>query len=263
MYTFTKWMVPVFQQGTDMKITYIYHSGFAIEMDTCVLLFDYYKGNLPSWESGKKIYIFASHKHQDHFQLKILDLAKKYPKIHFFLSNDIKLNGKYLERNRIDPSVLGQITNVGKNQRISSEDLEIQTLRSTDAGVAFIVRAEGRSFYHAGDLNWWHWEGEPYPWNENMEKDYKKEIDAIHGMHFDAAFVPLDPRLGRAYGWGMDYFLEHTDADMVFPMHMWEKYEYIGKYKKTPIGIRYKNRIADIGRTEWEWKGWNISYFPE
>ncbi len=235
-----------------MKITYIYHSGFAIELNTCVLLFDYYKGELPLWDKGKKIYIFASHKHQDHFQLKIFDLVKKYPKVHFFLGSDIKLNEKYLERNRIDPSVLGQITKVEKNKSISLEGLEIRSLRSTDAGVAFIVCAEGYRFYHAGDLNWWHWEGEPYPWNENMEKDYKKEIDAIQGMHFDAAFVPLDPRLGKAYGWGMDYFLEHTAADMVFPIHMWEKYEYIGKYKTTSVGKRYKERIMETDRTEWE-----------
>lgn len=235
-----------------MKITYIYHSGFAVELDTCVLLFDYYKGNLPEWDKKKKIYVFASHKHQDHFQLKIFDLAKKYPKIHFFLGSDIKLNVKYLERNRIDPSVLDQATNAGKNKSISFDGLEIRTLRSTDAGVAFIVRAESRCIYHAGDLNWWHWEGEPYPWNENMERDYKKEIDAIQGMHFNAAFVSLDPRLGKAYGWGMDYFLEHTDADMVFPMHMWEEYGYIRKYKKTSIGQKHRNRIVDIDRTEWE-----------
>ena len=129
-----------------MKITYIYHSGFAIELNTCVLLFDYYKGELPLWDKGKKIYIFASHKHQEHFQLKIFDLVKKYPKVHFFLGSDIKLNEKYLERNRIDPSVLGQITKVEKNKSISLEGLEIRSLRSTDAGVAFIVCAEGYVF---------------------------------------------------------------------------------------------------------------------
>lgn len=235
-----------------MKITYIYHSGFSIELDTCVLLFDYYKGALPSWDVSKKIYVFASHKHQDHFQLKIFDLVEKYPKIHFFLGNDIRLNEKYLERNHIVPSVIGKITKAGKNKDIIFDGLKISTLQSTDAGVAFIVRAEGYCFYHAGDLNWWHWEGEPYPWNENMERDYKKEIDSIAGTHFDAAFLPLDPRLGKAYGLGMDYFLEHTDTDMVFPMHMWEKYEYIAKYKKTEIGNRYKDRIMDIGSREME-----------
>ena len=48
-----------------MKVTYIYHSGFAVELDNCILLFDYYKGELPRWEKNKMIYVFASHKHQD------------------------------------------------------------------------------------------------------------------------------------------------------------------------------------------------------
>ncbi len=39
---------------------------------------------------------------------------------------------------------------------------EIRTLRSTDEGVAFVVHYAGKTIYHAGDLNWWHWKkGEP------------------------------------------------------------------------------------------------------
>ena len=241
-----------------MKVTYIYHSGFAVELDNCILLFDYYKGELPRWEKNKMIYVFASHKHQDHFQLKIFDLAKEYPKIHYFLGSDIKLNGKYLERKNIAPSIKENITNVGKNKRLSFDKIEILSLRSTDEGVAFIISAEGRNIYHAGDLNWWHWDGEPYPFNENMARDYKKEIDSIQGMHFDAAFVPLDPRLGHAYGFGMDYFLKHTNADKVFPMHMWEEYGYIGKYKKTLTGWQYGEQIMDIDRPGQEFEEWNI-----
>lgn len=241
-----------------MKVTYIYHSGFSVELDECVLLFDYYKGKLPRWEKGKAIYVFASHKHQDHFGLQIFDLAKEYPKVHFFLGSDIKLNEKYLERNHVPPSVKGRMTNVGKYQKILFDDIEIFALKSTDAGVAFVVRANGRSIFHAGDLNWWHWEGEPYPFNENMERDYKKEIERIRGMHFDAAFVPLDPRLEKAYGWGMDYFLENVSADKVFPMHMWEKYEWIGTYKKTFTGHRHEKQIVDIGWPGQEFEEWSI-----
>ena len=242
----------------DMKVTYIYHSGFSVELKECVLLFDYYKGKLPQWGKGKTIYVFASHKHQDHFRLEIFDLAKEYPKVHFFLGNDIKLNEKYLERNHIQPFVKGQITNIGNNKNILFDNIEIISLKSTDTGVAFVVKAEGRSIYHAGDLNWWHWEGEPYPFNENMERDYKKEIDRIHGMHFDAAFVPLDPRLGKAYGWGMDYFLENTRAAKVFPMHMWEKYEWIGAYKKTLEGHRHAKQIVDIEGPGQEFEEWSM-----
>lgn len=230
-----------------MKVTYLYHSGFLVELETCVLLFDYYRGTLPLWDKGKPVYVFVSHKHKDHFNMKIFGLAERYGHIHFFLGSDIRLSDKYLERNGIPASVKRYMTNAGKNETLEyNGDLTVRTLRSTDAGVAFLVQAQGHLFYHAGDLNWWHWEGEPAPFNENMERDYKKEMDAIRGLSFDAAFVPLDPRLGEAYGWGMDYFLTQAQAAHVFPMHMWEEYDIIGRYKKTPMGKKYGECIADI-----------------
>lgn len=241
-----------------MKITYIYHSGFSVELNNCVLLFDYYKGKIPKWDKSKKIYVFVSHKHKDHFSFEIFNLLKQYEKVNYFLGSDVKLGEKYLERNHIPLSVKEKITNIGKNKKIFFDNIEIQTLKSTDAGVAFIVKAEERSIYHGGDLNWWHWEGEPYPFNENMERNYKKEIDSIAGMHFDVAFIPLDPRLERAYGWGMDYFLDKTDTEYVFPMHMWEEYKFITKYKKTVTGNRYRAGIADITGSEQEFELWNI-----
>ena len=110
------------------------------------------------------------------------------------------------------------------------------------------MEAEGKTFYHAGDLNWWHWEGEPASWNRNMETGFRREIDSIAGERFDAAFVPLDPRLEAAYGLGMDYFLQKTSATHVFPMHMWEEYGYISKYKETQTGRQHAAQIVDISR---------------
>lgn len=255
------------KERNSYKVTYIYHSGFAVELETCVLLFDYYKGELPHWEKEKPIYVFVSHKHGDHFSLKIFDLVSQYDNVHFFLSSDVKLSEKYLEKNHISPAVKEKITTIGKNQKLSfpAEEAEtkmvpltIETLRSTDEGVAFIVEIEGRTLYHAGDLNWWHWEGEPSPFNEDMERDYKKEIDDINGRNFDLAFVPLDPRLGDAYGLGMDYFLSHTEAKRIFPMHLWEEYGYIGKYKCTEIGSRFNENIIEISAPGQEFKLWNI-----
>lgn len=241
-----------------MKVTYLYHSGFLVELKSCVLLFDYYKGNLPKWDSNKKIYVFVSHKHKDHFDFSIFELAKQYKDVHYFLGSDVKLSEAYLTRNHISPAIKNILTNVGKNKKIFFDKIEIKTLKSTDAGVAFIVSVDGRFIYHAGDLNWWHWEGEPFPFNENMEKNYKKEIDTIKGMHFDAAFIPLDPRLESAYGLGMDYFLENVTADYIFPMHMWDEYGYIERYKKTKIGSQYTENIVTISEPGQEFELWNI-----
>ena len=37
-----------------IKITYLEHSGFTVECDDYVLIFDYYKGNLPQFDKDKK-----------------------------------------------------------------------------------------------------------------------------------------------------------------------------------------------------------------
>ena len=57
-----------------MKITFIYHSSFAVELENCVLVFDYYgEGQLPTIPENKKIYFLNSHAHPDHFKREILE----------------------------------------------------------------------------------------------------------------------------------------------------------------------------------------------
>ena len=165
----------------------------------------------------------------------------------FFVGNDIRLNEKYLERKGICPDILKRIKRMrgGAVYESREEGIKVATLCSTDQGVAFLVTAEGKSIYHAGDLNNWYWPEESKSGNERMERDYKKEIDKIEGRHFDIAFVPLDPRLEEGYGYGMDYFLKKVDAERVFPMHMWEKYDVTERYKKTKAGQVFAERIED------------------
>ncbi len=57
-----------------MRITYLSHSGFLVELETAYLLFDYYKGDLPELNTGKKFYVFVSHAHYDHFKKDIFKL---------------------------------------------------------------------------------------------------------------------------------------------------------------------------------------------
>ena len=76
-----------------IKITYLEHSGFAVECDDYVLIFDYYKGNLPQFDKDKKICVFASHVHYDHFKKKIFTWAEEYENIHYILSDDIEAAG--------------------------------------------------------------------------------------------------------------------------------------------------------------------------
>ena len=99
--------------------------------------------------------------------------------------------------------------------------------------------------YHAGDLNWWHWEEETEAYNNSMRVDYQKEIDKLK-VSIDVAFVPLDPRQEEQYYWGMDYFMKHTDTGCVFPMHMWEQYEEYDRLMENPEADSYKERVMKI-----------------
>lgn len=99
--------------------------------------------------------------------------------------------------------------------------MKIETLRSTDAGVHFYVETRGATFFHAGDLNDWTWEGAGDLINGRMRREYRTQIKKLAGKPINLAFVPMDPRQGADQELGMDYFLETTSAEYVFPMHMW------------------------------------------
>ena len=46
------------------------------------------------------------------------------------------------------------------DEEITVDNMKIKTLESSDIGVAFLIEIEGKVIYHAGDLNWWHWDGD-------------------------------------------------------------------------------------------------------
>lgn len=229
-----------------MKITYIFHSSFAVELEKRVLIFDYYgEGRLPKFPQEKQVYFLNSHGHHDHFKREILALKEKYPGAEYILSRDIHFRREEQQE---------WIHSVKPETEYDFGSLHIRTFKSTDSGVAFAVETEGKRIYHAGDLNWWHWEGEDKAWNNNMAVNYRREIDKLAGQFFDAAFVPLDPRLGKAYFWGLKYFLEKAKAEAVFPMHCWEQYEVCQKVQGQPemAGLLKQFHAIEYPGQEWE-----------
>ena len=237
-----------------MKVTYIYHSCFVIELEQSILIFDYFKGTLPVFPIDKHIYFFASHKHQDHFNMNIFGLLPDTYDVTFVLANDIKLNERYLERNSYSSSIKEKIVSIGKNMEMELDNrLHIETLKSTDEGVAFIIGTEDKLIYHAGDLNWWHWEGESTTFNLYQERTYSEQLQKISGREFDAAFIPLDYRLGSAAEWGMVKFLETVSAKVVFPMHLWEHYELVDSCLQKGSLAKYKELVVPIKRENESW----------
>lgn len=226
-----------------MKITYIEHSGFAVEYGRNVFVFDYYRGELPEFAETQNLYVFASHAHFDHFNRDIFRWNSKYPNITYILSDDIKETVRFSDLTKIST---GKIVYMGPGEEHTVDGIKIKTLRSTDEGVAFFVSAGDKIIYHAGDLNWWHWEEESETYNLFMRRRYQKEVSKIANRKIDIAFVPVDPRLGKEYYWGIDWFMNHTDTACAFPMHMQGAYELWDNLMQEPGTEDYRERVRRI-----------------
>ena len=197
-----------------MKVTFLSHSGFLVELKRAALLFDYIGGDLPP-VGGKPLLVFASHRHADHFIPGIFDL----PASHFILSRDI-------------PGFTGEnITLVGPDEMHAPlPGVLVETLPSTDEGVAYLVTAGAETIFHAGDLNWWHWEGEDKAWNNAMAASFRRYCEPLRHREIDLAMLPLDPRLGEDGFRGPKHFLNLADIRRFLPMHQWGDFGFTEKF---------------------------------
>lgn len=208
-----------------MKITYIYHSCFLVETSDCYYLFDYYKGELPGLDTGKPILVFASHRHKDHYNPDIFPMLSDIGmrKIHAVLPNDIP--AKHY------PGAGAEIIKVYHSREYTLPcDTHLETLLSTDRGVAFLLQCREGTIFHAGDLNDWGMEMDTEQERKQMRGNYRAQINQIKGRTLDAAFFPLDPRLGATYAEGILYFLQQVNVKKIYPMHYWEQPEVIDRF---------------------------------
>ena len=232
-----------------MRVTFLAHSGFFVELPEACLLFDWWKGTLPPIPQDRPLLVFASHRHEDHFSPAIFSLDDGTRDVTFLLGRDIRLTDRNRTRwNVYDTAAEHCIRLGGGEVRDLPSGVKIETLTSTDEGVAFLVTVGGRTLFHAGDLNWWHWEGEPDEYNKNMRRSYQSEINKLCGEKIDAAFVPVDPRLGEQYCLGIDCFMKRTETKRVFPMHFWGNYDVCSRLMLEECTKDYQDKIVKIER---------------
>ena len=223
------------------KIYYIYHSGFAIETQNHLLVFDYYKEPKLSKENlllpflissenikeKKKVFVFCSHSHGDHFNPVILDWDSYNPEIKYILSEDIKTATK-------KPNYVFMEEDDEKDLK----DLYIKAYGSTDIGISFLVKVDNLTIFHAGDLNWWHWKEDSLEEQRVAEVNFKIQIDKLKEEdHIDIAFFPVDPRLEEFYYIGGQYFSEQLHPTMLIPMHSGEDLSVTKKFSEKTKNI--------------------------
>ena len=237
-----------------MKVTFLAHSGFLVQLEQVDLLFDWWQGDLPELDGSKPLVVFASHSHQDHFKPDIFRLDDGRRPVRFLLGNDIKFTRQRRARWGLTPETEAHCQRLaGGLAALPLPGVKVYTFPSTDAGVAFLVEAEGKTIYHAGDLNWWYWAEEPDPWNPDMERNFKRYTAPLKGRHIDLAMLPLDPRLESGEFLGMAYLLEQADIQTAIPMHQWADYglterflEQYPQYKEKVLSVTGRGQVFDL-----------------
>lgn len=217
------------------KITYLFHSGFLVECSLCYYLFDYYRGTLPPLNPDKPILVFASHSHPDHYNPKIFGILaeKKMTQVTAIFPKELakKIYGKKNFAKTAPPENVNVITvSFHKQYELPCGTL-LDTLQSTDIGVAFFLKCPEGILYHGGDLNDWVREEQSEQYNKQMTGSYRHEIKLLAALSssapIDAAFLPMDPLLKENYARGILYFLQAVPVKKAYPMHYWGEPEII------------------------------------
>lgn len=221
-----------------IKIYYIFHSGFAVETENYLLIFDYYMspGELNNSNCMKfslqdaiknknNVLIFSSHNHEDHFNPEILDWEKINPNIKYVLDSDIPVDFEKSNYYKLpiyeDLTLETEIPSLqnSENRKGGFKGVYVKAYGSTDIGISFLVKVDGITLFHAGDLNWWHWKDDSIEERNLAEKNFKSEIEKIKGEDIDIAFFPVDPRLEEYYNIGGEYFIREINPKIFIPMH--------------------------------------------
>jgi L-ascorbate metabolism protein UlaG (beta-lactamase superfamily) len=210
------------EKAISMRINYLHHSAVCVTLDQSLLVFDHYQFapgksipaghvSLEDIKAAGRAYVFASHAHHDHFDRQIFEWAKAGVPVTFILDDTIPTadapeDAVFLSR--------GGVWDDGY--------IHVQEFGSTDIGGSFYVECEGSSYFHAGDLNDWHWKDEGNErYSRVMHKFFERELAYLrHEVeHIDYAFFPVDKRMGCDYDEGADRFIEVMRPQFLIPIH--------------------------------------------
>lgn len=233
-------------------IYYIYHSAFVVELEKSILIFDFYK--IPNDKKNekeeffnrfikrtdKKIYIFSTHSHPDHFNKEILTWLEMNENIKYILSDDIKIHKHknfYFTK---------------EEDSFELDNLKINTFGSTDLGFSFYINTENKNIFHSGDLHFWHWEDDTLEEEKAMYNAYILQLEKVKKLdRIDIAFVPVDPRLGVNTLEGVELFYKILKPKIIIPMHFSDDYSqmkiFIDRFKEKDVKvIEIKDTMKEI-----------------
>lgn len=219
-----------------MRVTYIYHSCYLIEFGSFSVIFDYFRDALredgTSWVNdyllGKEedLYVLCTHSHSDHYNPEIFTWKQKKKNITYIFSHELLTARK---------STDADVIYLRKEEVYHDHRLNIKAFGSTDEGGSFLLEWNNLRFFHAGDLNNWHWNEEVK--NEEAltyENNFLCELELLaeESDRLYLAMFPVDPRLGSDYMKGAMQFISRIGVRYFLPMHFGEQYEKANRFAK-------------------------------
>ena len=213
-----------------MNVTYYHHSGFAVSSGDVLLVFDYWRGmggKFPeilgitpeTLARYNQVYVFITHEHEDHYD-GLVYTWDQYAPVTYVIADTLpeKARGHRMAKG-------GELT--------LSDRVHVKAYGSTDAGVSFLVTLDGMKFFHAGDLNFWHWrEVSNARQIQEADEDFRGEVKDIQGADIDVAFFPVDPRMGMLFDAGANYFMLTVKPRLLLPMHFWGRSDVINEFAR-------------------------------
>lgn len=212
-------------------ITHFYHSGFSVAGEHTLLVFDYWRGErgelTPELQltpgklrSYDNVFVFISHEHIDHLD-PVVFTWNEAGNVTWIVSSDMPVGTR------------GKRMAPGDTLTLSDE-VTVTAFDSTDLGVSFLVDFLGMRFFHAGDLNFWHWREESTMQEiEEADQEFRRAVKPLSAETIDVAFFPVDPRQGAMYEAGANYFILAVKPRILIPMHYFHRADTAMDFART------------------------------
>jgi L-ascorbate metabolism protein UlaG (beta-lactamase superfamily) len=225
-------------ESNQAEIYYLGHSGWAVKTKSHFLIFDYLEANKnvenkaltnghinPVEIKNENVFVFVSHKHQDHFDKIIKGWKNIIPNI-TYIAGWMSIGSNFI--------------GVPPHTNTTIDDITISTLKSTDDGSGFLINVDGLSIFYAGDHANWE--------DNDPEVSYFDEIDYIADISsmVDIAFIPVTTFSGlrpNCMTEGAIYAIKKLKPNVTFPMHGNNR-EYLYKEFANEEGARDYNIVC-------------------
>jgi L-ascorbate metabolism protein UlaG (beta-lactamase superfamily) len=212
------------------------------------LVFDYFShdvlptqpsianGNInPTELADENTTVFVTHEHADHYDSVIYSWRDRVPKLQYvfgFQPESLEVNARR--------GYAGQPYEfVGPAMTKTIDGMQIFAVRSNDAGAGYVLKVDGLTIYHAGDLA---------GWLPEQRAGFTSQIDSI-----DAAFDAVDIALVNVTGChhqdtlalaeGTEYTINKLQPKLVIPTHGSGR-EYYYKVFMNKFADKFPNLVS-------------------